>query len=360
MLNRASAISMTAAAALAAATPASADVFKDKVVAIMVNYEAGGNVDTEARIFQRHLPKHLGGRPNIIVQNVPGAGGLTAVNQLGLGIGVREPSLTIGFMTFNAIAPLIDDPALKVKVDIFPVIAGIGSWYAAYARKDILPGNKRPADIAKAKGVFAAGYARSSNHDIRLRLMFDLLGTDYKVVTGFQSVGVINKAIAQGEINFMLSTLPGYETQAVPNLIEPGIAIPMWQLGAISDSGGLVGSEELARRGLGFFEDVYKEAHGKAPSGAKYDALVLSNDSSAKLARLAMMAPGASKEAVDEVRKGFQALKTDKDFVAEYLKIIKIEPIVFTPAQAEAALKKATQNVDPAVKAVLKEAAGVP
>jgi len=338
---------------------AGAGVFKDKTISLIVNYGAGGNVDTEARIFQRHLPKHLDGKPTIIVQNIIGAAGMNAINQLGLQVGIKEPSLTFGFMTFNALAPVIDDPSLKVNVNAFKVIAGIGSWYAAYARKDILPGRQTPADIAKAKGVYAAGYARSSNHDIRLRLMFDLMGTDYKVVTGFQSVGAINKAIAQGEINFMLSTLPGYETQAVPQLIETGIAVPMWQLGAVGEDGKQLGSPELANRGIKYFEEVYTDAHGKAPSGPVYDALVMSNNSSAKLARLVMMPPGASAAALAEMRMGFMALLGDAGFLAEYQNIVKADPIMFSSQQAERVLANAVANVDPAVKRVLKEAAGV-
>ncbi len=344
---------------VAAAQTAPGELFKDKTLTIIVNYGAGGNVDTEARIYQRHLPKHLPGKPTIIVQNIIGAAGMNAVNQLGLQVNIKEPSLTIGFMTFNALAPIIDDPSLKVKVEVFRVVAGVGSWYAAYSRKDILPAPGRPQDIAKAKGVYAAGYARSSNHDIRLRLMFELMGTDYKVVTGFQSVGAINKAIAQGEIGFMLSTLPGYETQAVPQLIETGIAIPLWQLGATGDDGKQIGSPELTKRGMKHFEEVFEDAHGKRPSGPRYAALQLSNDSSAKLARMVMMPPSASNEALAAVRKAFVDILKDADFVAEHQKIIKAEPILFPADQAERSLMKAIKDVDPAVKRVLKEAAGV-
>lgn len=95
------------------------------------------------------------------------------------------------------------------------------------------------------------------------------------------------------------------------------------------------------------------------PSGPKYDALVMSNDSSAKLARVVMMPPGASNEALAELRKGFVSIMKDREFIAEYQKIIKMDPILFTGPQAEQSLAKAINNVAPAVKAVLKEAAGV-
>ena len=46
--------SLAAAIALAA-SPASAQFYKDKTLTLLVNYAAGGNADTEARVFQKHL-----------------------------------------------------------------------------------------------------------------------------------------------------------------------------------------------------------------------------------------------------------------------------------------------------------------
>jgi tripartite-type tricarboxylate transporter receptor subunit TctC len=328
-------------------------------ITMVINFAAGGNVDTEGRVFQRHLGKHLAGNPNIVIHNNPGLGGLTAINQLGGGIGIKDPSATIGFLTFNPIAELIGDPALKVKIGTFSIVASAGQWYVAYARKDAVPGKRRPVDIVKAKRLRAAGYARSSNHDIRMRLMFDLMGIDGKVVTGFRSVGAVNKAIAHGDIDFMLSALPGYHAQAVPMLIEPGIAIPMWHLGAHDASGRPVASPELARRGIRLFEDVFKEAHGKMPAGPRYDALRISNDVAARLARIAVMPPGASADAVARMRAAFEALRTDQEFAAEYKRIIGKPPSLFTAAEAEPALSNALSGVDAAAKAALKKAAGV-
>jgi tripartite-type tricarboxylate transporter receptor subunit TctC len=343
---------------LTAAGEAAAESPDKKTVTMVINFGVGGNVDIEGRIVQRHLGRHLDGNPRIVVQNVPGYGGLTAINQLGSGIGVGDPSATIGFVNFNLFAGLIEDPALKVKTDVFRIVAGVGQWFIAYARKDALPGAKRPADIANAKNIRAGGYARSSSHDIRLRLMFDLIGTEGKVVTGFRSTRAINNAVAHGEINFMLSALSGYHVQALPTLIEPGIAIPMWQLGANDSNGKLIGSSGLAARGVRFFEDVYKEAHGKLPSGPKYDALRLSNDTTSRLARLALMPPGASAKAVSGMRKAFEALGSDRAFTDEYKRVTGTEPALFDATEAEKSLSKATNNVDPAVKAALKHAAG--
>ena len=98
---------MTWSAAVAAAlgalatippvTPAAAQFYKGKTLTLIVNYGVGGNIDTEARILARHLPKHIAGAPTIIIQNTPGAGGLHAMNLLGLNIKSRADGLTAGF-----------------------------------------------------------------------------------------------------------------------------------------------------------------------------------------------------------------------------------------------------------------------
>src|SRR5881397_458204 len=88
--------------ALAFVLPSSiafAQFYKDKTLTLLINYGVGGNADTEARVFQRHLVKHIPGRPTVILRNVPGAGGANAMNQLGLNIGSQPDGLTVGYFT---------------------------------------------------------------------------------------------------------------------------------------------------------------------------------------------------------------------------------------------------------------------
>jgi tripartite-type tricarboxylate transporter receptor subunit TctC len=72
-----------AAAALVASlfiTPAAAeDFYKGKTLSLVVGYAVGGGYDVYARLLARHLQRHIPGSPTIIVQNMPGAGSLTAL-----------------------------------------------------------------------------------------------------------------------------------------------------------------------------------------------------------------------------------------------------------------------------------------
>ena len=130
------------------AAPALAQFYKDKTLTLLVNYGVGGNADTEARVYQQRLAKYIPGHPAIIIRNMPGAGGVTAMNQLGLNIGSQPDGLTLGYFTMSATVLITDDPVLKIKVDDLVPIAASRGWNLAYARKDIVPGGYRgPADL---------------------------------------------------------------------------------------------------------------------------------------------------------------------------------------------------------------------
>ena len=67
---------------LSASYVAAKPSFEGKHVRLLVAYSPGGGYDTYARIIARHLSKYIPGNPNIIVQNMPGAGGIVATNYL--------------------------------------------------------------------------------------------------------------------------------------------------------------------------------------------------------------------------------------------------------------------------------------
>ena len=66
----------------AAAQQSVADFYKGKTIALLLGTGPGGSYDLYARIFAEHLGKHIPGNPNIIVEHMPGAGGVTAGNHL--------------------------------------------------------------------------------------------------------------------------------------------------------------------------------------------------------------------------------------------------------------------------------------
>src|SRR3954465_1716656 len=73
----------------------SGDIFAGKALQIIVGLGAGGGYDLWARSLARHIGKYLPGRPAVIVQNMPGAGPITAANHLYAGAPKDGPVIGI-------------------------------------------------------------------------------------------------------------------------------------------------------------------------------------------------------------------------------------------------------------------------
>ena len=75
-----------AAAVAVAARPAVAEdvaaFYKGKTVTIVAAHESGTGFDIYARALQRHMHRHIPGNPTVVVQNMPGAGGVVGANWL--------------------------------------------------------------------------------------------------------------------------------------------------------------------------------------------------------------------------------------------------------------------------------------
>jgi tripartite-type tricarboxylate transporter receptor subunit TctC len=346
---------LLAAALVLPAVPACAQFYKSKTLTLLVNYGVGGNADTEARIYQHYLPRYIAGNPTVITRNAPGAGGAAAMNQLGLNIASQPDGLTAGYFTTSATTSLTEDPVLRVKLYEFSAIGASGGFNVVYARRDIVPGGMtKPADIVRAKNVYAGGYARGTSHDTRLRLALEIMSLPYTMVTGFPGTAQINKAMLQNEVNFTGSSLPGYHTQVIPQIINPGIGMTVFHFPAIGPNGTPIGDPALERTGIQTFDKVYAQAFGKPPSGGKFEALLLMNDISTKLQRIVVLPRGAPPEAVEALRKAFNALGQDKDFIEDYMRITGEEPDLLKAELIEPLFQR-MRHVDPEIVRILKE-----
>ena len=247
---------------------------------------------------------------------------------------------------------------LKVKVDDFIPIVGCQGWNVVYARKDIVPGGyTRPADFARATNIFAGGYSRATSHDTRLRLALEIMDKPYTMVTGFPGTAQINKAMLQNEINFTGSSLPGFTTQAIPQIINPGVGVVLFHHPVMGPDGGPVGNPALLKQGMITFFDFYKQAFGKPPSGPKHEALFLMNDISTKMQRGVFLPKGSPMDAARELRRAFHALEKEKDFVEDFKKITGDDPEL-VPAEEVERIFARIRNVSPVVKQVLKDSVG--
>ncbi|MBM4299235.1 MAG: hypothetical protein FJ143_15975, partial [Deltaproteobacteria bacterium] len=86
--------------AWAARAPAQTPYYQGKQIKVVVGFTTGGFYDRWARLLSRYMPKHIPGNPEMIVQNMPGAGSVIATNYV-YSV-AKSDGLTIGFPS-NAI-----------------------------------------------------------------------------------------------------------------------------------------------------------------------------------------------------------------------------------------------------------------
>src|ERR1700747_683172 len=81
-----------------AASQSVEDFYKDKTVRLNVGFSTGGGADINARLLARYIGQHIPGQPRVIVQNMPGASSLKAVQYLDSG----APTDGTVFTAFNS------------------------------------------------------------------------------------------------------------------------------------------------------------------------------------------------------------------------------------------------------------------
>jgi tripartite-type tricarboxylate transporter receptor subunit TctC len=175
--------------------------FSGKTLTIISSFAPGGGYDIYARLFAKHVAKHLPGRPTVVVRNMPGAGGLVGTNYLfnvapkdGLTLGVPPQTVVI--------AQTIGSPTIRFDAQRFNWIGRVNSnvevqhtWRTSEV--------KTIAD-AKVRSVDVAGTGPDSSSVVFPRLLNDVLGTKFKVVSGYTGVSMAALAMERGEVHGMV------------------------------------------------------------------------------------------------------------------------------------------------------------
>jgi tripartite-type tricarboxylate transporter receptor subunit TctC len=173
--------------------------YKGKPITILAGTGAGNVYDMFARLFARHMGKHIPGNPDIIVQNMPGAASMIAANHL---TNVTKPDgLTIGAI-FPALYfdQLIGRP--EVKFDWSKFI-----WLGSPAKSDQLlymradSPFKSIEDVVKASPPPKCGATGTSSTAYYIPKLLDQnIGTNFEIVLGYKTGTDIDLAVERGEV----------------------------------------------------------------------------------------------------------------------------------------------------------------
>ena len=187
------------------------EFYKGKTVRFIVGYAPGGGYDTYTRAVARHISRHIPGNPATVVENMDGAGSLLAANYMFNK--VNADGLTVG--NFNS--GMVTQQALGAKGIRFDALrfGWVGSPGKGWPTCMVMgfTGLKTLDDVMKSgdKLRFGGTRAGASSDDLP-KLMNALMGTNLRVISGYQGTGPIRVALQSREINALCS---GWESMRV-------------------------------------------------------------------------------------------------------------------------------------------------
>lgn len=180
-------------------TNAQEPFYKGKQIRIIVGSTAGGFFDRWARLFAKHMGKYIAGQPEIVVQNMPGAGSVVAVNHV---FNVAKPDGLTVVMPLNSIYvdQLAGRPEIQFDLRKFHWIGSPAvEATIMYMRADAP--YRTITDILKAKEPPKCGSSGTASSDyIMGRMLEDTIGAKFNTVVGYPGGSEIDLAVEKGEV----------------------------------------------------------------------------------------------------------------------------------------------------------------
>jgi tripartite-type tricarboxylate transporter receptor subunit TctC len=280
--------------------------FKGRSINIYVGGTPGASYDTNGRLLSRHMGRYIPGAPTFVVQNLIGAGGIRMVNFLhtqaakdGAQLGMI-PNTLPALQAVGGRGVQFDLAQFRWIGSISPVSVtlsawrgrGIDSWEDARKREVVA--------AASAKGAITYTVPALTNA---------VLGTKFRIVTGYQGLADISLALERGEAEVVLSSVENWK-----------VTKPDWW---------------NEKRVLMFIQAEPKSA--EIPSVPSIQELT-SNDDDRRLADFVLAGsklgfpmaagPGGPPEATNQLRKAFTATMNDASFRTEAAKmLLDINPV---------------------------------
>jgi tripartite-type tricarboxylate transporter receptor subunit TctC len=171
--------------------------YRGKTIDIVVGFGPGGGYDLYARLLASHLGSHIPGDPNVVVENMPGAGGVRAADYV-YATAPKDGTVIAGVNQGATIFELLGGQGAAydpVQFQWLGSIAHSNNTIYTWAASGV-----KTLDDAKAKEVPMAGSGVISDSDIYPAVFNALVGTKFKVIDGYTGTNDSDLAVERGEV----------------------------------------------------------------------------------------------------------------------------------------------------------------
>ncbi|MBM4264812.1 MAG: hypothetical protein FJ145_25735 [Deltaproteobacteria bacterium] len=286
------------AAGLFAAVP----YYEGKALRIIVGTSPGGGYDTYTRLIGRHLARHIPGSPSVIVDNMPGAGGMLSANHM---FKVAKPDgLTIGhFVGGQFLQQVLGRPGIEFDALQF-------GYIAVPAQDNFV------VSLAKSSGVTSIEQWLAAKTPVKLgaispgdgsydtaKVLEAALGLPMQIIQGYKGTAPIRLAVNSGEVAGLSNS---------------------WQ------SIRATWRKELENNEISLVVQLSLKSHPDIPKVPLAVSFAKSDEARKMIAAVAqahgaavrpyLVPPGTRKDIVDILRKAFMDTMKDPELLAEAAK----------------------------------------
>ena len=233
-VSRSAGLFVAAMAAAFVAAPAkaqsAAEPFAGKNVSMIIGFGSGGGYDLWGRTVARHIGKHLPGKPNVVPQNMPGAGSYVAASHIYAA--APKDGTVFGIIARDAaLGPLSNAPGARFDATKM-------TWLGSPTREhNVCIANSaakaKTANDLRDKELILGDTGPGTGTRSYPKVLNDLLGYKFKLVSGFRSSADVFLAMERGEVEGICESLDSVN-QRKPDWIPNKVVNVLLQAGAES------------------------------------------------------------------------------------------------------------------------------
>jgi tripartite-type tricarboxylate transporter receptor subunit TctC len=199
------------------------EFFKGKTLRFTVVYEPGGTYDLYSRLVIVHLPKHIPGNPAIVVQYMPGAGGM--VGTVNLYEKAARDGTQLGMLPRDiAVNQMLHPDAARYDAKRFSWIGRVASYTGVMVVMS-RTGVKTAEDL-RTRQVVAGAWGNTTDSFVTPTLLNALAGTRFKIVTGYRGAADVDLAIERGEADARVASWTALKSTRAEWLKDGRIVVP--------------------------------------------------------------------------------------------------------------------------------------
>jgi tripartite-type tricarboxylate transporter receptor subunit TctC len=290
-----------------AAAQSTDQYFKGKVINLYIGFAPGGTYDYYSRLFARFIGKHIPGNPTVVAQSMPGAGSFQAANFL-YAVAPKDGT-AMGMITQTAaIEEALRSPGVQYKASEFTWIGRMSAIVEIHFTWRT--SNAKTIEDAMRHEIPLAGTGAGSPSEAYPKLLNALIGTKFKVISGYPGSTQGMMAMERGEVDGALTSWHTLNRTRQDWLRRGDLNL-------------LVQYAEQRHRDLPHVSTVLDIA--KAPDAKDIFAFFIS---SAQVGRSIVAPPGLPPERASTLRVAFDAMLKDPDFLTE----VEKTQVEFQPA----------------------------